>query len=142
MLTATVCRNPILRLCSSGTLFSRAPPWFPKAFPSRQSSSAVSQVVLESRVLGLTDRFVDVMRRYDVVNRGFSGWNTANAIKYLPEIITPPSDSGPQLKYLVSTFDSLSSSTANETSLAGASGCERCCAAHAHYDTACAVGRV
>ncbi|KAL0931656.1 gdsl lipase acylhydrolase family protein [Colletotrichum truncatum] len=42
-----------------------------------------------------------VMRRYDVVNRGFSGWNTENALKYLPDIIASPSDSGPQLKYLV-----------------------------------------
>ncbi|KAF9871643.1 gdsl lipase acylhydrolase family protein [Colletotrichum karsti] len=42
-----------------------------------------------------------VMRRYDVVNRGFSGWNTANALEYLPDIIAPPSESGPQLKYLL-----------------------------------------
>ncbi|OLN93948.1 Isoamyl acetate-hydrolyzing esterase 1-like protein [Colletotrichum chlorophyti] len=42
-----------------------------------------------------------VMRRYDVVNRGFSGWNTANAVKYLPQIIVPPSESGPQLKYFL-----------------------------------------
>lgn len=41
------------------------------------------------------------MRRYDVVNRGFSGWNTANALKYLPDIFLPPSESGPQLKYIV-----------------------------------------
>ncbi|KAI8306316.1 hypothetical protein K4K61_004606 [Colletotrichum sp. SAR11_59] len=42
-----------------------------------------------------------VMRRFDVVNRGFSGWNTANALKYLPDIIAPPSESGPQLKCLL-----------------------------------------
>ncbi|TEA19331.1 Isoamyl acetate-hydrolyzing esterase 1-like protein [Colletotrichum sidae] len=42
-----------------------------------------------------------VMRRYDVVNRGFSGWNTANVIKYLPDLIAPPTESGPQLKYLL-----------------------------------------
>ncbi|KAF6844962.1 GDSL-like Lipase/Acylhydrolase [Colletotrichum musicola] len=42
-----------------------------------------------------------VMRRYDVVNRGFSGWNTANALEYLPEIFLPPSKSGSQLKYIL-----------------------------------------
>ncbi|KAK1691201.1 GDSL-like Lipase/Acylhydrolase [Colletotrichum godetiae] len=42
-----------------------------------------------------------VNRRYDVVNRGFSGWNSANALKYLPEMFPPPSPSGPQLKYLL-----------------------------------------
>ncbi|KXH69275.1 GDSL-like Lipase/Acylhydrolase [Colletotrichum salicis] len=42
-----------------------------------------------------------VNRRYDVINRGFSGWNSANALKYLPEMFPPPSPSGPQLKYLL-----------------------------------------
>ncbi|GKT43845.1 isoamyl acetate-hydrolyzing esterase 1 [Colletotrichum spaethianum] len=46
-------------------------------------------------------RLSDVMRRYDVVNRGFSGWNTANALKYLSEMFSPPSESGPRLKYLL-----------------------------------------
>ncbi|KAK1970350.1 GDSL-like Lipase/Acylhydrolase [Colletotrichum sublineola] len=42
-----------------------------------------------------------VMRRFDVVNRGFNGWNTANAVKYLTEMFPPPSESGPRLKCLV-----------------------------------------
>ncbi|KAG6278650.1 hypothetical protein E4U47_005163 [Claviceps purpurea] len=49
----------------------------------------------------LQSRFI---RRLDVVNRGFSGWNTANAMKYLPEIFPEPTPSGPKLRYLVLLF--------------------------------------
>ncbi len=42
------------------------------------------------------------MRRLDVVNRGFSGYNTSNALSILPSIFAPPSPGGPALKYLVS----------------------------------------
>ncbi|KAG6035197.1 hypothetical protein E4U41_006222 [Claviceps citrina] len=49
----------------------------------------------------LQSRFI---RRLDIVNRGFSGWNTANAIKYLTEIFPQPTASGPKLKYLVILF--------------------------------------
>ncbi|QPH01297.1 hypothetical protein C2857_005496 [Epichloe festucae Fl1] len=52
------------------------------------------QAVLQSRFI----------RRLDVVNRGFSGWNTANAVKYLPEIFPEPTPSGPKLKYLIILF--------------------------------------
>jgi hypothetical protein len=45
----------------------------------------------------------DVLRRLDVVNRGFSGYNTSNALSVLPRIFTPPAPGGPQLKYLVSS---------------------------------------
>jgi len=41
------------------------------------------------------------MRRFDVVNRGFSGWNTANAVRYLADMFLPPSESGPKLECLV-----------------------------------------
>ncbi|TLD20360.1 hypothetical protein PspLS_08382 [Pyricularia sp. CBS 133598] len=40
-------------------------------------------------------------RRYDVVNRGFSGYNTSQVLKILPDIIPAPHLAGPQLKYLV-----------------------------------------
>lgn len=43
-----------------------------------------------------------LIRRFDVVNRGFSGWNTANVVKYLPEIFSEPSASSPKIAYLVS----------------------------------------
>ncbi|PHH92533.1 hypothetical protein CDD83_6931 [Cordyceps sp. RAO-2017] len=41
------------------------------------------------------------IRRLDVVNRGFSGWTTANAVRYLDRIFPQPNESSPQLKYLV-----------------------------------------
>ncbi|KAM7215706.1 SGNH hydrolase-type esterase domain containing protein [Rhypophila decipiens] len=42
-----------------------------------------------------------LMRRFDVVNRGFSGYNTSNALQALPQIFAPWTEGGPQLKYLV-----------------------------------------
>ncbi|KAL7789932.1 SGNH hydrolase [Trichoderma ceciliae] len=42
-----------------------------------------------------------LIRRFDVVNRGFSGWNTANVVKYLAEIISEPSASSPKIAYLI-----------------------------------------
>jgi hypothetical protein len=44
----------------------------------------------------------EVLRRFDVVNRGFSGYNTSNALSVLPQIFAPPTPGGPELKYLVS----------------------------------------
>ncbi|KJZ74085.1 hypothetical protein HIM_06534 [Hirsutella minnesotensis 3608] len=41
------------------------------------------------------------IRRLDVVNRGFSGWNTANVLQYLDQIIPEPNPSSPQMRYLV-----------------------------------------
>ncbi|KAH6653938.1 GDSL-like Lipase/Acylhydrolase [Truncatella angustata] len=43
------------------------------------------------------------IRRLDVVNRGFSGWNTEDAVKYLPEIFPAKSEGspGPRLRYLL-----------------------------------------
>ncbi|KAL2888310.1 GDSL esterase/lipase [Ceratocystis lukuohia] len=42
-----------------------------------------------------------LIRRYDVVNRGFSGWNTANMVPRIAQIIQPPSASVAPIKYLV-----------------------------------------
>ncbi len=42
-----------------------------------------------------------VIRRFDVVNRGLSGYNTSNALKALPDIIPPPVPGGPKMAYLV-----------------------------------------
>jgi len=41
-----------------------------------------------------------VLRRFDVVNRGLSGYNTSNALKVLPQIFAPPVEGGPKLAYL------------------------------------------
>ncbi|KAF5566336.1 GDSL lipase acylhydrolase family [Fusarium napiforme] len=42
-----------------------------------------------------------LIRRLDVVNRGFAGWNTEYVLRYLPKIIPKPTDSSPNLEYLV-----------------------------------------
>ncbi|POR37215.1 GDSL esterase/lipase [Tolypocladium paradoxum] len=41
------------------------------------------------------------IRRLDVVNRGFSGWNTANVVKHLHDIFPQPTESLPKIKYLI-----------------------------------------
>ncbi|KAI2472060.1 SGNH hydrolase [Annulohypoxylon bovei var. microspora] len=41
------------------------------------------------------------IRYLDVVNRGFSGWNTKNALGLLPQIFLPPSPSNPKIEYLL-----------------------------------------
>ncbi|KAJ9161145.1 GDSL Lipase/Acylhydrolase family protein [Coniochaeta hoffmannii] len=45
-----------------------------------------------------------VNRRFDVVNRGLSGYNTSQALKALPRIFRPASADGPQIKYLLVLF--------------------------------------
>jgi lysophospholipase L1-like esterase len=45
----------------------------------------------------------EVLRRFDVVNRGFSGYNTSNALSVLPKVFAPPGPGVPELKYLVSS---------------------------------------
>ncbi|UKZ88296.1 uncharacterized protein TrAFT101_004058 [Trichoderma asperellum] len=42
-----------------------------------------------------------LIRRFDVVNRGFAGWNTTNVLKYVPEIFAEPSASSPKIEYLM-----------------------------------------
>ncbi|KAK5990075.1 Isoamyl acetate-hydrolyzing esterase 1-like protein [Cladobotryum mycophilum] len=42
-----------------------------------------------------------LIRRYDVVNRGLSGWNTANVLKYFAEIFPEPHPYSPKIEYLV-----------------------------------------
>ncbi|KAI0180018.1 SGNH hydrolase [Hypoxylon sp. FL1284] len=44
------------------------------------------------------------IRYLDVVNRGFSGYNTANALKVLPQVFLPPSPSNPRVEYLLVLF--------------------------------------
>lgn len=56
--------------------------------------------VNESAMLSLP--FPDCSRRYDVVNRGFSGYNTSQALKILEQVFPKPEAGGPKLKYLVS----------------------------------------
>jgi len=41
------------------------------------------------------------IRRYDVINRGFSGYNTSQVLRVLPEIFPAPSAPGPKMAYLV-----------------------------------------
>ncbi|GAP90049.1 putative GDSL-like lipase acylhydrolase [Rosellinia necatrix] len=41
------------------------------------------------------------MRGLDVINRGFSGYNTNNALELLPDIFLPPSPTTPRIKYLL-----------------------------------------
>ncbi|KAI1505607.1 SGNH hydrolase-type esterase domain-containing protein [Biscogniauxia marginata] len=41
------------------------------------------------------------MRGLDVVNRGFSGYNTKNALELLPRIFLPPSPANPRIEYLL-----------------------------------------
>ncbi|GAW22304.1 hypothetical protein ANO14919_118400 [Xylariales sp. No.14919] len=40
------------------------------------------------------------MRGLDVINRGFSGYNTKNALELLPQIFLPPSPTNPRIEYL------------------------------------------
>ncbi|KAH7140479.1 SGNH hydrolase-type esterase domain-containing protein, partial [Dactylonectria estremocensis] len=42
-----------------------------------------------------------LIRRLDVLNRGFAGWNTKNALEYLPKIFPEPNDLSPKLDYLI-----------------------------------------
>ncbi|KAI0976289.1 SGNH hydrolase-type esterase domain-containing protein [Xylaria arbuscula] len=42
-----------------------------------------------------------VMRGLDVINRGFSGYNTNNALQLLPQIFLPPAPTNPRIEYLL-----------------------------------------
>ncbi len=44
----------------------------------------------------------EVIRRFDVVNRGLSGYNTSQTLQILPELFPAPVPGGPKLEYLVS----------------------------------------
>ena len=50
----------------------------------------------------LTSPFSDCMRRIDVVNRGFSGYNTSQSLKIIENVFPAPTPSGPKLEILVS----------------------------------------
>ncbi|KAK2604236.1 hypothetical protein N8I77_007181 [Diaporthe amygdali] len=41
------------------------------------------------------------LRRYDVVNRGFSGYNTSQALKIAEDIFPEPGPGAPKMKYLI-----------------------------------------
>lgn len=43
----------------------------------------------------------DCSRRYDVINRGFSGYNTSQALNLLDKLFPKQETGGPKLKYLV-----------------------------------------
>ncbi|KAI8626880.1 SGNH hydrolase [Xylariaceae sp. FL1651] len=44
------------------------------------------------------------IRSLDVINRGFSGYNTKNALELLPQIFLPPSPANPRIEYLLVLF--------------------------------------
>ncbi|KAM0436889.1 hypothetical protein ACHAPT_002602 [Fusarium lateritium] len=46
----------------------------------------------------------EFIRRLDIVNRGFSGFNTDHALKHLPDIFPERTASSPKLDYLVILF--------------------------------------
>lgn len=93
------------RSSSLATHFSKAQARFWTVSHSKLLFSIVSGVSLRSqqstRTVVLTV-VPDVRRRFDVVNRGLSGYNTSQALKALPQIFSPPTEGGPQIKYLVS----------------------------------------
>ncbi|KAI2637418.1 SGNH hydrolase-type esterase domain-containing protein [Xylaria nigripes] len=41
------------------------------------------------------------MRGLDVINRGFSGYNTKNTLELLPQIFLPPSTTNPRIEYML-----------------------------------------
>ncbi|KAI8665719.1 SGNH-hydro domain-containing protein [Fusarium sp. Ph1] len=45
-----------------------------------------------------------LIRRLDVVNRGFAGWTSKNALEYLPKIFPALNDQSPKLDYLIVLF--------------------------------------
>ncbi|KAL2259966.1 hypothetical protein VTK26DRAFT_6178 [Humicola hyalothermophila] len=45
-----------------------------------------------------------VIRRFDVVNRGLSGYNTSNALSVLPKIFAPPGPGVPRVGYVFILF--------------------------------------
>ncbi|KAG7133622.1 GDSL esterase/lipase like protein [Verticillium longisporum] len=44
---------------------------------------------------------IHTIRRLDVINRGFSGYNTANVVQHLDTLFQPPSDTTPKIEYLL-----------------------------------------
>lgn len=50
----------------------------------------------------LTGDPTDCLRRYDVVNRGFSGYNTSQALKIFEHLFPEPGPGTPKMECLVS----------------------------------------
>lgn len=100
-------RSQTPRLSCLETQFSKGPPTSQAAFLSRPLSRLVSRLRPFRCRIGKksdptnTPPAPDVLRRLDVVNRGFSGYNTSNALSILPQVFAPPSPGGPELRYLV-----------------------------------------
>lgn len=44
----------------------------------------------------------EFIRRLDVVNRGLSGYNTEDVLRYLDDLVPAPDSKTPQIAYLVS----------------------------------------
>ncbi|KAM0334126.1 hypothetical protein ACHAQA_001146 [Verticillium albo-atrum] len=44
---------------------------------------------------------IHTIRRLDVINRGFSGYNTANVVQHLDTLFQPPSETTPKIDYLL-----------------------------------------
>lgn len=61
----------------------------------QNSGRLVDGFSFQSSIYGLVER------RLDVVNRGFSGWNTKNTVQYLDELFPAPTADAPKIKYLL-----------------------------------------
>jgi hypothetical protein len=101
-------RSPGHKLSSLETRYSKAQPKPSIASPSKPPSKSVSPstpLISRADEEATTDTArippTDVNRRFDVVNRGLSGYNTSQALKALPHIFVPPTDGGPKIQYLV-----------------------------------------
>lgn len=100
-------RNPTIRLCCSVTPSSRAVATCRMDSRSKAPSSTVSDTRDGAPSSASWDwLIVNVdcavcVRGLDVVNRGFSGYNTKNALELLPQIFLPPSPTNPRIEYLV-----------------------------------------
>jgi hypothetical protein len=69
---------------------------------SRPLYSLVSASTRRTLIEKTTNKCPEFIRRLDVVNRGFSGFNTDHALKHLPDIFPERTASSPKLDYLVS----------------------------------------
>ena len=78
------------------------------------TSPSVPPAILRSRLSCLTPSNIEYIRRLDVVNRGFSGYNTNQAVQVIDRIIPDPSVA--RVRFLVIFFG------ANDSCLKGAVG--------------------
>lgn len=71
---------------------------------SKQRFRLVSDVEILKVNICLNIQTLDCIRRFDVVNRGMSGWNTAHAINYFENIFPASTETSPKMGFLVSHF--------------------------------------